>query len=190
MRGRDGNISQASRLSGQNGRINESQKKGKSFSLCSRGYFFFTFFFLNTSHFDSAAPSAERTRSSVLSLPSSIRVRRRSARRSLDTDHPSSDCCGHRRRAEPSPEGCAHGWEAGREGGGVVLHEVAGTTSQRRLFGSPVCQADESCAHQRAASVSAGKIVHRKKKKGRGKKMMLRHIPLLGGRRSVLLMVT
>lgn len=108
-----------------------------------------SFFFLNTSHFDSAAPSAERTRSSPLSPSSSIRVLRRGARRSLDTDHPSSGCCGHRRGAEPSPEGCAHeGRKEVRRGGegGISIHEAAGTISQRRVSGSPVCQADGSCA--------------------------------------------
>lgn len=123
-------------------------EKGKSFSLCSYRHFSF-FFFLNTSHFDSAAPSAERTRSSPLSPSSSIRVLRRGARRSLDTNHPSSGCCGHRRGAEPSPEGCAHeGRKEVRRGGegGIFIHEAAGTISQRRVSGSPVCQADGSCA--------------------------------------------
>lgn len=141
-------------------------KKGKSFSLCSYRHFSF-FFFLNTSHFDSAAPSAERTRSSLLSPLSSIRVRCHGARRSLDTDHPSSGCCGHRRGAEPSPEGCTH--EGRKEvrrggGGGIFIHEAAGTISQRRLSGSPVCQEDGSCALIRAP-VSAGWIVQRKKEK-------------------------
>lgn len=166
MQGRDGTILQADLLSGQNGRINESpEKRKKLFTLLLSA--FFLLFFLNTSHFDSAAPLAERTRSSLLSPSSSIRVRCRGARRSPDTDHPSSGCCGHRRGAEPSPEGCAH--EGRKEvrrggGGGIFIHEAAGTISQRRLSGSPVCQADGSCALIRERRC---RWLDRSKKKGK-----------------------
>lgn len=166
---------QASLLSGQNGRINVKKKAFHSavMNIFTFSPFFFLFFKKNTSHFDSAAPSAERP-SSLLSLLSSIRLRLGGARRSFDTDHPSSGCCGHRRWAEPSPEGCAHGWEGEKgvcvcEGWGVLLHEVAGTISQQWRSGSPACQDDESCAliRKRRLCRRARSFKEKKKRGGR-----------------------
>lgn len=58
------------------------------------------------------------------------------------------------------------GRQEGGVWGGVVLHEVVGTISQRQLSGSPVCQAGESCAliRERRLSRQARSFKEKKKK--------------------------
>lgn len=96
------------------------------------------------------------------------------------------------RRLWPPSEGGAVTWglrpRVGGRKGGIILHEVAWTISQRQLSESPVCQASESCVLIRERRLCRQARSFQKKKKG--KKMTLRHIPLLGGYHSILLMVT
>lgn len=51
-------------------------------------------------------------------------------------------------------------------GGGIFIHEAAGTISQRRLSGSPVCQEDGSCVLIRERRCRrAGSFKEKRKKK-------------------------